>query len=91
VVVVLVAAVATLAAGRALVDSAGLLTSQAAVLMRRTLVLEAQSTVEAESASPCPAGQLKSRTLQPGPRMFARLSLRDHPRCQARSDVRVET
>jgi hypothetical protein len=92
VVVGLVVAVAEVLAEVTLVaGSAEPPTSQVAVLMRRTLVLEAQSTVEVESVLPCPAGQLKSRTLRPVEHKFVRMSHRDHPWSGVRVDVRLET
>ena len=88
--VLLVAAVAaTLVAAAVGVASVELLTSEAAVLVRRTQSLEEQPTVEVESASARIVLRL-FRTLRLHPPMCVRLSHRDLPGCRVRADVRLQ-
>ena len=68
----------------------GVLTSQAAVLVRRTQSLEEQPTVEVESASAHIILRPFS-TLRLDPPMCVWLSHRDLPRCRVRARVRLET
>ena len=67
----------------------GVLTSQAAVLVRPTQSLEEQLIVEVELASAHIILRL-FRTLRLHPAMCVRLSHRDLPRCRVRADVRLQ-